>query len=77
MAKKLVCNCCGFELTDQDDIDLALEGRAAWEKSVRERGEEPRGVFPCKNYIRCHGEMIMVEERRGLFRRRSKPAKAN
>ena len=77
MAKKLVCDRCGYELTEPDDIDLALEGQAAWERSVRERGEAPRGIIPCKNYVRCHGEMLMVEERRGLFQRRSKPAQSN
>jgi hypothetical protein len=34
----------------------------AWENAVRARGEEPRGVFPCKNYVRCHGEMIVMKK---------------
>jgi hypothetical protein len=75
MARKLVCDRCGYDLTEKDDIDLALEGQAAWARSARERGAEPRGIIPCKNYVRCQGEMIIVEERRGLFARRSKPAK--
>jgi hypothetical protein len=58
--KKLVCDRCGFELTDKDDIDLALEGQQAWEASVRERGGKARGVLPCKNYIRCGGEIRLV-----------------
>ncbi len=73
MAKKLVCDRCGYELTEKDDISLALEGQAAWERAVRERGEEPRGIYPCKNYLRCQGQMVWMEERGGLFRRRSKP----
>jgi len=76
MARKLVCDRCGYELTEKDDIDLAFEGQAGWAKSARERGAEPRGVIPCKNYVRCQGEMIAVQERRGLFGRRSKPAKS-
>jgi hypothetical protein len=58
--KKLVCDRCGFELTDIDDIDLALEGQQAWEASVRERGGKARGILGCKNYIRCGGEMRLV-----------------
>ncbi len=75
MAKILVCDRCGYELTDPADIDMAMEGESAWAKSARERGEEPRGIIPCKNYVRCHGEMIATEERKGLFGRRSRPAK--
>ncbi len=75
MAKKLVCDRCGYELTEKDDLDLAFEGQEAWAKSAREHGAEARGVIPCKNYVRCHGEMILTEDRgRGLFGRRSKPA---
>ena len=58
--KKLVCDRCGFKLTEKDDIDLALEGQWAWEASVRARGGKPRGVLPCKNYIRCGGEIRLV-----------------
>ncbi|MFC1940061.1 hypothetical protein ACFLXO_05195 [Chloroflexota bacterium] len=68
--KKLVCDRCGLELTDKYDIELALEGQGAWEAAVKDRGNEPRGVYPCKNYIRCGGEMLVVEVRRGFWRRR-------
>ena len=55
--KKLVCDRCGLELKDKDDVDIALEGKEAWEKGVRARGDKPRGIIPCKNYARCGGEM--------------------
>ncbi len=63
MGKKivLVCDKCGFELTEKMDIELALEGQEAWEASVKAKGGEPRGVFPCKNYIRCNGEMKLIK----------------
>ena len=63
MAKisRLICDRCGFELTDRDDIELALEGMNAWHDGQRSRGEEPRGLFPCKFYFQCHGEMIVVD----------------
>jgi len=77
MVKKLICDRCGYELAEPGDVDLALQGQAAWQRSVRERGEEPRGVYPCKNYVRCQGEMTVIEERRGLFGRRNKRAKAS
>ena len=56
--KKLVCDRCGKELSDRDAIELALEGTAAWHAFVLAKGEEPRGIFPCENYIRCGGQMI-------------------
>ena len=59
MARKLVCDRCGLELKDKDDIDLAFEGKEAWEATARARGEQPRGIIPCKNYIRCGGEMVL------------------
>ena len=62
--KKLVCDRCGKELTDKDDIELALGGMETWQAAVRARGAEPRGVFPCENYVRCGGEMILVDSRR-------------
>ena len=62
--KKLVCDRCGFELTEREDINLALEGQEAWENAVRARGGEPRGVYPCKYYRHCHGEMQVVTTRR-------------
>ena len=62
--KKLVCDRCGKELTNKDDIKLVLEGMEAWQAAVRARGAEPRGVFPCENYTRCGGEMILVNSRK-------------
>ena len=59
--KKLVCDRCGLELSDKDDIELALEGKWAWEAAVRARGIEPRGIIPCKNIVRCGGEIKLVE----------------
>ena len=35
---------------------------AAWHASARARGIEPRGILPCKNYIRCGGEVVEVNE---------------
>jgi len=58
--KKLVCDRCGLELTDREDIYLALEGKWAWEAACRARGVEPRGILPCKNYVRCGGEIRVV-----------------
>ncbi len=29
--QKLICDRCGLELTDKEDINLALEGKWAWE----------------------------------------------
>jgi hypothetical protein len=60
--EKLVCDKCGFELTDIEAIDMAFGGTKAWQDAQRRRGFEPRGVFPCKYYIRCQGEMILVKE---------------
>ncbi len=62
--EKLVCDRCGYELTDKDDIDLAFAGKEAWEAVCRGRGVEPRGVLPCQNYIRCGGEIVLVTSRR-------------
>ena len=56
--KKLVCDRCGEVLNIKEAIELALEGTVAWHTFIRERGDEPRGLFPCKNWIRCRGEMI-------------------
>ncbi len=55
--KKLVCDKCGLELTDKDGIDLAVEGRGAWEAACRARGVKSRGILPCENYVRCGGEI--------------------
>ncbi len=68
--KKLVCDRCGEQLTDRADVELALEGKEAWEASVRARGDQPRGVFPCQNFVRCHGEMKQINDRRFFGQRR-------
>jgi len=62
--QKLVCDRCGLELTDRDDIELAIEGKWAWEAACRAHGVEPRGILPCKNYVRCGGEIVLVASRR-------------
>jgi hypothetical protein len=70
LAKKLRCDRCGLELTEKDDIDLVFEGMAAWHASARARGIEPRGILPCKNYVRCRGEIVEVNEgRQGWLRK--------
>ncbi len=58
--KKLICDRCGIELTDKEDIYAALEGREAWEAAARARGVAPRGILPCKNFVRCSGEINLV-----------------
>ena len=71
MARKLVCDKCGQELTEKDEIDLALEGQEVWAVTARARGAEPRGIIPCKNFIRCSGEMKLVNDSKvGHFRQR-------
>ena len=57
MATKLVCDRCGREITGREEVEQILEGAEAWQVSVRARGDTPRGLFPCENYIRCGGEM--------------------
>jgi hypothetical protein len=59
--EKLVCDKCGFELTELEDINLAFEGMEAWQEAQQLRGSEPRGVFPCKYFAQCRGEMIPVK----------------
>ncbi|MBN2240642.1 MAG: hypothetical protein JW712_12780 [Dehalococcoidales bacterium] len=63
--KKLVCDRCGRELSNPEAIDLVLKGREAWQNSVRARGKEPRGIFPCEYYIQCEGEMVIVDANEG------------
>ncbi len=65
--KKLVCDRCGKELTDVDDVDLALEGKETWEASVRARGDQPRGVLPCEYFVRCGGEMKLAVNSRVVW----------
>ena len=60
MKKRFVCDRCGLEIKNMDDIELALEGKRSWEAAARARGAEPRGVFPCQNFIRCGGEIKLV-----------------
>ena len=69
--EKLVCDKCGFELDEREAILQALDGTKAWQDSCRQRGEEPRGVFPCKYYFQCKGQMILVKDtkKKGLFGR--------
>lgn len=66
--KILVCDRCGFELTEKGEINQALEGCEAWQTAVRARGEEPRGVFPCKYHMNCSGEMVFQNRRKMPFR---------
>ena len=58
--RKLRCDRCGLELTEKEDLDAAYEGQEAWYMAQRSRGLKARGVLPCKNYIRCHGEVVEV-----------------
>ncbi len=62
--KKLACDRCGLELADKDGIELAIEGKEAWEAACRARGVEPRGFLPCENYVCCGGEIVLVASRR-------------
>lgn len=66
MAEKYVCDRCGREVTDRYDIEQMFEGMEAWQNSVRSRGEEPRGIFPCENFRDCHGEMVLLKKK-GMF----------
>ena len=67
--KILVCDRCGFVIDERDDINKAMDGSDAWQSSVRNRGAEPRGIYPCKNFIRCQGEMVWQNKRKGFLRR--------
>lgn len=68
--KILVCDRCGLAITDREDVSLALEGQEAWEEAVRARGGVPRGVFPCKHYSSCRGEMKTIDSRVYWWRQR-------
>jgi hypothetical protein len=61
--EKLVCDVCGFELSEKDDIALALDGTEAWQNAQLSRGQTPRGLFPCKYYFQCKGEMVLVKDK--------------
>ncbi len=69
MPKKLRCDRCGLELSDPEEVGLAVEGRDAWHASVRSWGGEPRGILPCENYVRCRGEIVEVLGWRSKARR--------
>ena len=69
--EKLICDRCGFELTEREDVSLALDGTDAWQGACRARGEEPRGVFPCKLYFQCKGQMTVVTTRAEKRRRKA------
>jgi len=59
MIKKLICDRCGREVTEREDIYTILDSCEIWEQAVRARGKEPRGLFPCKEYRHCKGEMVV------------------
>ena len=59
---KLVCDRCGREVKENEEIEQILSGADAWRTSVRSRGVEPRGIYPCKDYINCGGEMVIVDK---------------
>jgi hypothetical protein len=67
--KILVCDRCGFELTEKDEVSQALEGSDAWQQASRARGKEPRGIYPCKHFIRCQGEMCLQNKKGRFFGR--------
>ncbi len=79
--KILVCDRCGRKLSDPEAIEMVLAGMDAWQNSVKARGEEPRGIFPCEYFRNCQGEMIIIETQENsekspgklkrLFRRKS------
>ena len=68
--RKLICNSCGMKLTDAEDVEVALEGKEGWEAVIRARGVDPKGVIPCENFVRCGGEMKIVDNSRILWWRR-------
>ena len=52
-----------MKLEDRDGIELAIEGKEAWEAACRARGVKPRGILPCENYARCGGEIVLGASR--------------
>ncbi|MFC2038569.1 hypothetical protein ACFLUG_02220 [Chloroflexota bacterium] len=58
---KLVCDRCGYEVTDPEVIEQMVPGMDAWMDAQKSRGEAPRGLFPCKNYVRCQGQLRTEE----------------
>jgi len=43
--EKLVCDKCGFELTELEDINLAFEGMEAWQEAQQLRGQRTARGF--------------------------------
>ena len=60
--EKLICDKCGFELTDVNAICRVLDGMEAWQEAQRNRGSEARGIFPCMYYFWCKGEMVFAKD---------------
>ena len=58
----LMCDKCGFQLTEKEEIELAMEGVEAWQNACLARGQKPRGYFPCKHYRNCEGEMMPAKQ---------------
>ena len=66
--KKLVCDKCGNEINDRGQIELILDGCAAWQDSRKAMGVIARGYFPCEDHRNCGGEMVENKtKRKGLF----------
>jgi hypothetical protein len=59
---RLICDRCGKEVTDKMVVEAIFAGKDAWKTSHVHEGADARGLFPCENYIRCHGEMIVAPE---------------
>lgn len=59
--KKLVCNVCQAEYTDEPSIEMAKKMQETWEKDCRDGGIEATGIAPCPN-ISCSGQLVLKEE---------------
>jgi len=59
--KKLKCNVCGVEYSDEEDFKFAEKMSKAWAESCRSGGVEPKGIAPCPN-ITCPGELVVKEK---------------